>query len=112
MTARQAWSEAQIRELGTRTDIPAAGDILGGLSATQAYELAKRGGFPVPILQVGRRKIVPVAPILAALGLDAPAGGSGDRERPPDQGASGARDQAGHVAAAAGGVVRALRSGP
>ena len=67
--ARRRWTEREIRALGTRTDIPTAGSILAGLSSTQSYELAKVGRFPVPILKVGRRLIVPTAPILELLGL-------------------------------------------
>lgn len=72
MTATDTeWTAEKIRALGVRTDVPTAGDILGGLSKTQAYELAKAGKFPVPTIPVGRRIFVPVAPILRLLGLDA-----------------------------------------
>jgi hypothetical protein len=66
---RRKWTEAQVRALGVRCSVPQAGEILGGLSATQSYLLAQRGDFPVPILKVGRRLIVPTAPILELLGL-------------------------------------------
>jgi hypothetical protein len=36
--------------------------------------MVKRGKFPVPVLKVGRRLVVPVQPILELLGLD----GGGD----------------------------------
>jgi hypothetical protein len=80
---RRPWTADEIRGLGTRTDVPTAGSILAGLSPTQSYELAKRGGFPVPVLAVGRRLVVPVAPILEALGLG--LGGVEHRSQPADQ---------------------------
>ncbi len=64
------WTPEAVRGLGVRTTVPIAGAILAGLSATQAYELAKRGGFPVPVVKVGRRLVVPTAPILRLLSLE------------------------------------------
>lgn len=74
----EVWTVEAVRALGVRTTVPIAGEILAGLSTTQAYELAKRGDFPVPVVKVGRRSIVPVAPILALLhlGQDPAAGPS------------------------------------
>lgn len=69
---KRAWTPEAVRELGVRTTVPIAGEILAGLSETQAYELAKRGDFPVPVMKVGRRLVVPVAPILRFLDLDSP----------------------------------------
>lgn len=69
------WTPAAVRALGVRTTVPVAGEILAGLSATQAYELAKRGSFPVPVVKVGRRLVVPTAPILRLLELDTEAAG-------------------------------------
>ena len=66
-----SWSEEAIHGLGVRTDVPTAGSILG-LSRTQAYEAVKAGRFPVPVIPVGRRLIVPVAPIRQLLGIGAP----------------------------------------
>ena len=65
------WSEEAIHGLGVRTDVPTAGSILG-LSRTQAYEAVKAGRFPVPVIPVGRRLIVPVAPIRQLLGIGPP----------------------------------------
>jgi hypothetical protein len=67
MTA--TWTPEAVRGLGTRTDVTTAGSIFG-LSRTQAYEALKRGDFPVRVIRIGRRVIVPVAPILGLLGLD------------------------------------------
>jgi hypothetical protein len=66
------WTPEAVRALGVRTTVPIAGKILAGLSETQSYEMAKRGGFPVPVVKVGRRLVVPTAPILRLLGLDSP----------------------------------------
>ena len=86
MTAREKrWTAAQVRALGVRTDIRTAGEIFG-LSATQAYEAAKAERLPFPVLRVGVRYIVPVAPILQLLGID---GGSDDRLAAGDQRRSG-----------------------
>ena len=79
---RIKWTEAAVRGLGVRTDLRTAGSIFG-LSATQSYEAAKAGRFPVPVLRVGVRYVVPVAPILAVLGLD--DGGGPNRSDGPDQ---------------------------
>jgi hypothetical protein len=64
------WTEQRIRALGTVTDLPTAARILG-LGRALAYELAKNDDFPVPVIRVGTRYRVPVAPILAALHLPA-----------------------------------------
>ena len=39
-----------------------AGKLLG-VSHTTAYKLAREGKFPVPIVQVGHKKRVPLAPL-------------------------------------------------
>jgi predicted DNA-binding transcriptional regulator AlpA len=62
------WTADDIRALGTITDVPTAGQILG-LSRNHAYQLARDDQFPVPVLRVGSRFHVPVAHLLAALGL-------------------------------------------
>lgn len=41
------------------------------LGRSRAYELARTGEFPVPLMQVGSHHMVPTAPLLAALGLGA-----------------------------------------
>jgi hypothetical protein len=72
---KRPWTPQAVRALGTRTDVPTAGSILAGLCPDEAYRLHKRGQFPVPVLQVGHRLVVPVQPILDLLGLDTAAGG-------------------------------------
>jgi hypothetical protein len=64
----EVWTEERIRSLGAVTDLPTAGRIFG-LGRSLAYELAKIDQFPVPVIRVGTRYRVPVAPILAALHL-------------------------------------------
>lgn len=68
----KVWTRAEIEALGTRTTVEVAGSILGGLCRTESYELHKSGDFPVPVIKVGRRLVVPVQPILDLLGLGPP----------------------------------------
>ena len=63
------WTGQRIRQLGAVTDLPTAAAIFG-LSRTLAYELARTGGFPVPVIRAGTRYRVPVAAILHTLRLD------------------------------------------
>jgi Helix-turn-helix domain len=66
--SREAWTETRIRALGLVTDVATAARIFG-LSRAAAYDLAKRGRFPVTVLRFGSRYRVPVAAILQALHL-------------------------------------------
>ena len=66
---REVWTAARIRALGAVTDLSTAASILG-LSRAVAYDLAKTGRFPVPLIRVGTRYRVPVAAILTTLHLD------------------------------------------
>jgi hypothetical protein len=91
---RQRWTRRQIEALGTRTDLPTAGSILAGLSETSSRELWRRGEFPVPVLAVGRRLVVPVQPILDLLGLD---GGEHIRSPGRDQRPGSGGDRSGEV---------------
>lgn len=50
-------------------DIPEAARLLN-IGRTLAYELAKRGEFPVRLLRLGNRYRVPTADLLALLGID------------------------------------------
>ena len=76
---RRVWTPAEVIALGVRTDVPTAGEILAGLCRDEAYRSVKRGDFPVPVLKVGRRLVVPVAPILELLGIK-PASGPAARD--------------------------------
>ena len=64
----EVWTEQRIRALGLVTDVATAARIFG-LSRAAAYDLAKRGRFPVTVLRFGSRYRVPVAAILQALHL-------------------------------------------
>jgi hypothetical protein len=68
-STRRVWTPAEVVALGVRTDVPTAGEILAGLCRDEAYRSVKRGDFPVPVVKVGRRLVVPVAPILELLGI-------------------------------------------
>lgn len=60
------------RALPHALDIVTAGRLLG-IGRTTAYHLARQDQFPVPVLRIGRGYRVPTAPLLALLGIDAPA---------------------------------------
>lgn len=62
-----AWTVDAVRRLGLTTDVETAGAILG-IGRTKAYDLAKTGEFPVPLLRAGRRYLVPVPALLRLLG--------------------------------------------
>ncbi|WP_101409302.1 helix-turn-helix domain-containing protein [Micromonospora sp. NBC_01740] len=65
----QVWTIEAVRELGVTTDVETAGAILG-IGRTKAYELAKTNKFPVRLLRVGRRYLVPVPAILKLLAIE------------------------------------------
>jgi predicted DNA-binding transcriptional regulator AlpA len=59
----------QLMAAGPTIKLPLAAAALG-MSRTQAYVAIQRGEFPVPVIRVGRRVIIPVAPLLKLLGLE------------------------------------------
>jgi hypothetical protein len=63
----RVWTPEAVRDLGMTTDVETAASILG-IGRTKAYELAKADEFPVPLIRVGRRYVVPVPAILRLLG--------------------------------------------
>jgi hypothetical protein len=65
--AKTIWTPEAIRQLGMTTDVATAGAILG-IGRSKAYELAKTGEFPVAIMRIGRRYLVPTSAILGLLG--------------------------------------------
>ncbi len=65
----RTWTAEEIRALGVRTDLPTAGAVLA-MGRTNAFELARQGRFPVPVLKIGTRYVVPVPGLLDLLGLD------------------------------------------
>jgi hypothetical protein len=64
------WTAERIRALGTVTTVPVAAAIFG-LSRSVAYDLARTGQLPVPVLRFGSRYRIPVAAILTALHMPA-----------------------------------------
>lgn len=49
-----------IHALGMTTDLETAAEIIG-IGRTLAYELAKNDAFPVRLIRLGRRVVVPTA---------------------------------------------------
>lgn len=66
----RVWTVDAVRQLGMTTDIETAAEILG-IGRTLAFELAKTERFPVRLLRMGRRIVVPVADLLTYLGVNA-----------------------------------------
>lgn len=58
----------EIDDLGVSCDVPTAARALG-IGKTSAYTAIREGTFPVPVLRVGARYVVPTAGLKAALGL-------------------------------------------
>ena len=54
------WTPEAVRQLGMTTDVATAGAILG-IGRSRAYELAESGQFPVNVLRIGRRYLVPTS---------------------------------------------------
>ena len=65
----KVWTIDAVRGLGATIDIETAGAILG-IGRSKSYELAKSGDFPVRVLRIGKRYLVPTPSILALLGID------------------------------------------
>jgi hypothetical protein len=63
------WTLEEVRRLGMTTDVETAASILG-IGRTLAYELVKQEQFPVRLLRLGRRVLVPVGDLLRCLGHD------------------------------------------
>jgi len=75
--AIKGYTREEILALDAAVDIPTAGRCFG-LGKSTAYELARAGKFPVPVLPLGKSFRVTRASILAALGIeDAPAASGG-----------------------------------
>jgi len=67
---------AEVAALPAVTDLVTAGRALG-LGRTRAYELARAGRFPCPVIRAGKTWLVPTAGLLAVLGLPVPGRGAG-----------------------------------
>jgi hypothetical protein len=82
------WTVDAVRGLGLTTDVATAGAILG-IGRSKAYALAKSNRFPVSILRVGRRYLVPTHALLSLLapnhGVEqSPAEAAGLRRTPSE----------------------------
>lgn len=64
----------EVRSLPAVVDLPTAAAVLG-IGRTVAYQLARSGRFPTPVIRVGSQLKVPTAYLLDLLGLstDPPA---------------------------------------
>ncbi|MGI5512760.1 helix-turn-helix domain-containing protein [Streptomyces sp. CA-106131] len=65
-------SNTEVLALPAAVDLVTAGRALS-LGRTTAYELARRGEFPVPTLRLGNQYRVRRADLLDLLGITAPA---------------------------------------
>ena len=72
---------AEIADLPAVTDLITAGRALG-LGRTKAYELARAGQFPCPVIRAGKNWMVPTAGLLALLGLPVPGSQDSDHGDP------------------------------
>jgi predicted DNA-binding transcriptional regulator AlpA len=70
----RGWTVERVRGLGMTTDLETAAEILG-IGRTLAYDLIKNDQFPVRLLRLGRRVLVPVPELLQFLGQNASDGG-------------------------------------
>lgn len=67
MSSDVNWTSSRVRALGLHTDVQTAAQVLG-LGRSTAYDLIRRGEFPVPTVRIGRRLRVPVEPLLDLFG--------------------------------------------
>jgi len=65
-------SLTEIGGLPAVVDLVTAGQALG-LGRTKAYQLARAGQFPCPVIRAGKTYLVPTAGLLAVLGLPVPS---------------------------------------
>ena len=63
----RVWTVKAVRQLGMTTDVETAAAIMG-IGRTLAYELARPDQFPVRLIRLGRRVVVPVPDLLKFLG--------------------------------------------
>ena len=62
-------SADEVLDLPATTDIRTAG-LAFGIGNDAAYNMARKGTFPVPVMKLGRQYRVTRASLIAALGLD------------------------------------------
>lgn len=65
-TEEKVWTIEGIQALGARTDFKTACQIIG-ISRTKGSQMVNAGTPPFPILRLGRKIVVPVAPLLQLL---------------------------------------------
>lgn len=81
LMAKKGLTREEILALDAAVDIPTAGRCFG-LGKSTAYELARAGLFPVPVLPLGKNFRVTRASILEKLGIEeAPAAAAGQTAR-------------------------------
>src|SRR3954463_1414925 len=78
----RTWTPDQVRALGMTTNLATAAGILG-IGRTLARDLAKTDDFPVRVLRMGRRVVVPVGDLLTMLGADHQQGSPASRPFAP-----------------------------
>ena len=66
----------EVRALPAVVDLSTAAKVLG-LGRSAAYELVRTGGWPTPVLRLGRLIKVPSAPLVELLGLNPATPGRG-----------------------------------
>jgi hypothetical protein len=66
----KTWTAEDVRALGVRTDLVTACQVVTGCGKNKAWELFHAGELPFPALKVGRRVVVPTAPLIRLLGLE------------------------------------------
>ena len=66
---RRVWTVKAVRQLGMTTDVETAAAIIG-IGRTLAYDLVRTDEFPVRLIRLGRRVVVPVSDLLKLLGAD------------------------------------------
>jgi len=67
--ANGVWTVERVRQLGMTTDVETAAAVMG-IGRTLAYDLVRTGDFPVRLLRLGRRVVVPVPDLLKLLGAE------------------------------------------
>ncbi|WP_432976766.1 DNA-binding protein [Dactylosporangium sp. CA-233914] len=65
----EVWTIDAVRKLPATVDIETAGAVLG-IGRSKSYELAKAEEFPVRVLRIGRRYLVPTNLLFKLLGVD------------------------------------------
>ena len=71
----------QLRSGPPSVDLMTAAAVLG-LGRTKAYDLAKRGEFPVPVIRIGDSYRIPTAALLTLLGISETAQAVDDPLKP------------------------------